>query len=126
MTNSDAELRCLCCDRPVDPIRAATCSKSCASQVRREAAASERARLELGEDSGQAAGAPPRLSIVGEELRCFCCGRQVDPFRSATCSKSCASRVRREAAANERAKRKADTMMLRQLEAGTWGGRGGA
>ena len=42
MANSGAELRCLCCGRPVDPIRSATCSKSCASQVRREVAASAR------------------------------------------------------------------------------------
>ena len=61
-----------------------------------------------------------------DELRCICCGREIDWVRAATCGKGCASKVRKQVGARERAQRRADRMMLRQLEQGTRGGRGGA
>ena len=38
---------CLCCRKPLDPIRSATCSKNCAKAMRRKIAATERERRSL-------------------------------------------------------------------------------
>lgn len=40
-------LVCLCCRKPLDPIRSATCSKKCAKAIRRKIAATERERRSL-------------------------------------------------------------------------------